>query len=135
MTDEQKAERRTVVENNRAWKAAEPVRLDYVKALLLRATPPKGTLRYATGEIVAKPDVAARGRDADVAGIFGARDGGQSWGRGLGAGLVDDVPDKRLPLILLAQVAGAVERDMSSGTWRHRYPVADRYLRFLVLSG
>lgn len=55
MTDEQKAERREVVENNKQWRAAEPVRREYLRGVLSRKTAPKGTLRYAVGEVLAAP--------------------------------------------------------------------------------
>jgi len=37
MTDEEKAERRLVIANNKAWRAAEPVRQEYVTRLLAKA--------------------------------------------------------------------------------------------------
>ena len=46
MTEEEKAERRTVIENNRAWDAAESVRVDFIKTLLKAKPAPKDTLRF-----------------------------------------------------------------------------------------
>ena len=34
LPEEAKAERREVIENNKAWRAAEPVRRDYIRTLL-----------------------------------------------------------------------------------------------------
>jgi ParB family chromosome partitioning protein len=42
LPDEAKAERREVIEHNKAWRAAEPVRRDYIRALLARTKVPKG---------------------------------------------------------------------------------------------
>lgn len=41
LTEQAKAERRWVIDHNRAWRAADPVRREYVKALLARKAPPK----------------------------------------------------------------------------------------------
>ncbi len=44
MTDEQKAERRTLIANNKAWDSAETVRRAWMaESFLTRTTPPKGT--------------------------------------------------------------------------------------------
>ncbi len=55
MTEDQKVERRLVVENNKAWRAAERVRRQFVRALLARKAAPKGGLRFATSFVVADP--------------------------------------------------------------------------------
>ncbi|PPI12786.1 hypothetical protein C5D04_11280 [Rathayibacter sp. AY1D2] len=41
MTDEQKAERRTLVANNKAWHAAETVRREWIASFLSRKTLPQ----------------------------------------------------------------------------------------------
>jgi ParB family chromosome partitioning protein len=137
MSDEQKAERRTVIANNRAWRDAEPVRLAHVQNLLRRATPPKGTMRYVTTEILTSPEMVARASGSDVAAIVGRDDADEArpWERHAATDLAEQATDKRLPLVLLAQVAAAFEGAMSPHTWRSRSDVAARYLRFLVSTG
>ncbi len=54
-TEEQKAERRLVVANNKAWDAAEEVRLAFVTELLHRRSTPKGTLRFVTETLLSDP--------------------------------------------------------------------------------
>ena len=46
MTEEQKAERRTVIENNRAWDSAETVRRDWLRDFATRKTAPKGAAQF-----------------------------------------------------------------------------------------
>jgi len=38
-----RAQRRDVIESNKAWRAAEPVRREWLRGLLARKTPPKGS--------------------------------------------------------------------------------------------
>ena len=71
MTDEQKAERRRVVTNNKAWEVATPVRREYVTELLARRSVPKGTLRYVTEVIMADPGGVAAGNGDRVASLIG----------------------------------------------------------------
>ena len=135
MSDEAKAERREVTENNRAWRAAEPVRREYVRALLGRKTPPKGTLRYVTEAIAGEPDRVGDGKEALLAELVGVESTGHR--RSIGAALVADATDARLPLVLLAQVATDCEQRMDVYVWRHprTYPEAGRYLAYLASTG
>jgi hypothetical protein len=68
LPEEAKAERREVIENNKAWRAAEPVRRDYIRSLLNAGKVPKGTLRFVTAEIMADPAEIGRGPDDLIAG-------------------------------------------------------------------
>jgi ParB family chromosome partitioning protein len=40
--DAARTQRRDVIESNKAWRAAEPVRREWLRGLLARKTPPKG---------------------------------------------------------------------------------------------
>ena len=46
MTEEEKAERRTIIENNKAWDAAEKVRRGFLKDLLAAKSMPKDALQF-----------------------------------------------------------------------------------------
>lgn len=48
MTEAQKAERRTVIANNKAWVSAEKVRREWLANFLKRKTPPKNAERWIT---------------------------------------------------------------------------------------
>lgn len=135
MTDEQKDERRTVIANNKAWDAATPVRAEWIRRLLGRKTPPPGTLRYVTAEIMASPDLLGRGSDDDLADLTGRTNDGPSWERPVAHALVETATDKALPLVLVAQWTAAIESGIGRHTWRHGDPRAARCLTFLAGTG
>ena len=134
MTDEQKVERRLVVEHNKQWRAAEPVRREYVRGLLARKTTPKGTLRYAVGEVLAAPERVGDGKDEILAGLVGV-EAESGWGRHVGPAHAARATEARLPLALLAQVAADREQTMDVHTWRRRDQATARYLSFLASTG
>lgn len=134
MTDDEKAERRQVIENNKAWKAAEPVRRRYVQGLLTSKKVPPGTLRYAVGEVLTAPDRVGEGSDTLLAELLGVK-ALTGYGRHVGSEVVAKLPDSRLPLGLLAQVAADNEHAMGTHTWRQRDPRSARWLTFLASAG
>jgi ParB family chromosome partitioning protein len=134
LPEEVKAERREVIENNKAWRAAEPVRREWVRGLLSRKAAPKGTLRYVTEEIVGRPDRVGDGTEGLVAELLGA-DVPTGYGRSVGAAHVTKVSDAQLPLALLVQVAADREQTMDVHTWRQRSTDAARWLAFLATTG
>lgn len=137
MTDEQKAERRRVVTNNKAWEVATPVRRQYVTALLARRSVPKGTLRYVTEVIMTDPGGVAAGSGDRVASLLGKDTiHPEAWNRSAAIALARDATDARLPLVLLAQVAASVEARFGERQgWRHPTPALVDYLRFLATCG
>lgn len=134
ITDEAKAERREVIENNKAWRAAEPVRRDFIRDLLARKTPPKDTLRFVTVEILTRPDRVGNGPDELLAELLGV-EAPSTYHRSIGVEHLTDVTDKRLPLALLAQVAADAEQATGVHTWRSPNPVIARWFEFLVSAG
>jgi ParB family transcriptional regulator, chromosome partitioning protein len=136
MTDEQKAERRHVVANNKAWEVATPVRRTYVTGLLARRSVPKGMLRYVTDVIMADPAGIAAGDGDQVAALIGKETHPGSWDRTAAITFGRDTIDSRLPLVLLAQVAASVEARFGERQgWRRPAPALGNYLRFLASCG
>jgi ParB family chromosome partitioning protein len=134
LPEEARAERREVIENNRAWRAAEPVRRKYIQSLLARPKPPACVLRFAVSEALADPNGFGRGSDELLAELTG-RPAPEGWGRKVGAQLAGDARDSRLPLALLAQIAADREAVMDVHIWRQRVAPAERWLSFLVETG
>jgi ParB family chromosome partitioning protein len=134
MSDEEKAERREVIENNKAWRAAEPVRRAHITGLLARKTPPKGTLRFATTAVLQRPDRVGDGSDELLAELLGV-EAPATWGRHVGAALLATTTEQRLPLALLAQVAADHEAAMGTNTWRTTSHIAAAWLSFLTTTG
>ena len=134
MTEDQKAERRKVIANNKKWKAATPVRHKHLSGLLTRKSAPKGTLRYVVGEVLTAPGRVGDARDSLMADLLGIKP--PSGGRRVAEAHLDKVSEAQLPLALLAQVAAAIEQSMDEHTWRQHSPVREAtYFMFLASTG
>ena len=137
-TEEQKAERRLVVANNKAWDAAEEVRLAFVTELLHRRTTPKGTLRFVTETLLSDPAVAISGDDRDLDKVLGCQQPreGDWWARPAATALLDQAtPDARLPMLLLAQVVAGIEATTRRSSWRTPSGRLARYFFYLESVG
>jgi ParB family transcriptional regulator, chromosome partitioning protein len=134
MSEEDKAARRRVIENNKAWKAAQPVRRQFVTELLARKKPPAGTLRYAVGEVLTEPDRVGDADDKLLAELTGVEIP-RGDDRRVGPGYLAKLSDARLPAGLLAQVAADNEHAMGVHTWRNPARRATRWLSFLISVG
>ena len=80
MTEEQKAERKTLIENNKAMLSAQVVRREFVTGLLAKKQPPKGWQYFTVHAITHHPETAS-GYDGEVAaGMVGAKvDEPKTW--------------------------------------------------------
>ncbi|HEX3565457.1 MAG TPA: hypothetical protein VHU17_08800, partial [Acidimicrobiales bacterium] len=137
-TEEQKAERRRVVANNKAWDMAAEVRRTFVTEVLKRRTIPKGTLRFVTETLLLDPAVATSGDDRDLDTILGHDEptDGDRWSRPAAAGLLAQATtDARLPMLLLAQVAAGIEATTGRASWRSPSDRLARYLTYLESVG
>ncbi|MGP8060671.1 MAG: ParB/RepB/Spo0J family partition protein [Acidimicrobiales bacterium] len=136
MTDEQKAERRAVIANNKAWPLAVEVRREFVGTLLARKSAPKGMLRYVTEAILSDPAVPNLGDDQALAALVGQESDGPSWDHQVGRALAAQAGDARLPLVLFAQVASAIEAsNQDKGAWRRPGESLALYLGYLAGCG
>ena len=139
LTEAAKADRRAVIEGNQAWRAAREVRRAFLRDLLARKAAPKGTLRYAVGTVVARPERLGDGNEDLVADLLGVQVPSRNeWSQGRHAApqVASHVLDARLPLVLLAQVAADAETAMHDHTWRDARPAqAARWLTWLASVG
>ena len=123
MTDEQKAERRILIANNKAWASAEVVRREWLTTLLSRKTLPKDAAAViATGLTVHRQAVSLATRDGNTLAheLLGIERGGY-WQADKLAALVEQTPAKAQH-VALAVVLGAIESVTSKQTWRHPPP-------------
>jgi ParB family chromosome partitioning protein len=134
MTDDDKTKRREVIENNKAWRAAEPVRHSYIQELLTRKKVPDGTLRYLVTEIITEPHRVGDADERLLAELLGVDDTGRSYPQA-GPRYVTKLTDARLPFGLLVQVAADNEQTMGVHTWRHKNVRAARWLTYLQTVG
>jgi hypothetical protein len=87
-------------------------------------------------EIMRWPERVGNGKDTLLGELVGTDARAGNWGREIGAQLVAKATDKRLPLVLLAQVAADLEASMGVHTWRQHRPHEEaRWLTFLASTG
>lgn len=133
MTDEQKAERKTLIANNKEWDAAEAVRREWVTTFLTRKTLPKDAMTVIATLLAS-----------------GGYDLGQSIGHGNGQaqaflgierGYGDKLADyltahpTRAAHVAVAIVLGGIEQETSRTTWRYPRPEKAVYFQTLQAWG
>ena len=138
MSEEQKAERRTLIANNKAWDSAETVRRAWLaESFLTRTSPPKGAetfiaLAVAHGE---HPDDAYR-LHADLS-AKGAETTGEDWERRYNAksnltARADAAAPRQVLMLALALLVCEWESATSRNTWRRPSDRDRRYLTALI---
>ncbi|MET3370608.1 UNVERIFIED_CONTAM: ParB family chromosome partitioning protein [Jeotgalibacillus campisalis] len=135
MTEEQKAERKTLIANNKAMESATTVRREFVKTLLAKKQAPKGWQYFTVHAITHHSDVA-RTYDGEVAAeMVSAKTGGQkSWGWNP---LKDHVAKStaRPEFSLIALVCAGYEKTIAKDSWRSPSQSHRDYLNQLVTWG
>lgn len=121
MTDEQKAERRELIANNKAWASAETVRREWLTAFLGRKSLPKDAglfvARGLTSNRTTVADAMSRGNSLAHT-LLGVEHDGGMWSGDKLAALVDANPGKA-SVVTLAVVLAGIESHTSKDTWRH----------------
>lgn len=133
MTEVQKAERKTLIANNKAWASAETVRREWLTQLLSRKTLPKDAATViAHGLTVHRRDVGSAASNGNNLAheLLGIERGG-SWDVDKLHALVEHSPAKAQH-VSLAVVLGGIEDSTSKNTWR--YPEASKVNYFHQLA-
>lgn len=120
MTDEQKAERKTLIANNKAWTSAETVRREWLATFLSRKTLPKDAAQFiAQGLTVHGLNVGSAARDGNSLAhtLMGVERGGY-YDRNKLSGIVEATPSKAQH-VALAVVLGGIEASTSKLSWRN----------------
>ena len=135
MSDEQKAERKTLIANNKAMESATTVRRDWVKTLLSRKTAPKGWQYFTVHAITHHPETAS-GYDGKVAAeMIGAKfEDSDRWAWNP---LRDHVAGSkaRPEISLIALVCAGYEKTIAKDSWRSASERHADYLGQLVAWG
>ena len=136
MTDEQKAERKTLIANNKAMESATTVRRDWVKTLLAaRKTAPKGWQYFTVHAITHHPETAS-GYDGKVAAeMIGATfEDSDRWAWNP---LRDHVAKSttRPEISLIALVCAGYEKTIVKDSWRSPSQTHRDYLNQLITWG
>jgi ParB family chromosome partitioning protein len=135
MTDEQKAERKTLIANNKAAESATTVRREFVKTLLAKKQPPKGWQYFTAHALTHHPETAS-GYDGKVAAeMVGAKsEESDRWGWNP---LRDHVAAStaRPEFSLIALVCAGYEKTIAKDSWRSPSQTHRDYLNQLVTWG
>ncbi len=131
--DKARADRRKVIECNKAWPSATKVRRAWLRTLLAHKSPPKGAAGFVAAEL-------AHGEQA-LGGALGY--GGNSVLHELVGVKTKDAlaeaasraSDGRAQVLALAFVLAAYEAATSNDTWRRHSTGTSRYFAFLAANG
>lgn len=135
MTDEQKAERRTLIENNKLMLSATIVRREWVGALLAKKQAPKGWQYFTVHAITHHPEVVSgyEGKVAtDMLGVKVTESDNWAWNP-----LRDHVAKAttRPEFSLIALICAGYEKTIAKDSWRSPHQSHRDYLNQLVLWG
>lgn len=130
-----KAERKDVIESNKAWDAAEPVRRGWLANFAARKTAPKGSAPFIARVVTEHPEVVASvGGSQLAAEWFGLTHSGWGYGNGWAA-LVEKATDGRAQVITVARLLASLEKATSRQSWRTVHAATADYLKFLAANG
>lgn len=128
--EQAKAERRDVIESNKAWDAAEVVRREWVKMFLTRKSAPKGSAALiATGIAASGWEYRADVTDHNVPGVAAA------FGVEVSAEQIAKATEGRAQVIALGRVLAGYEARTSRNSWRSVNAGTATYLTFLAAHG
>jgi ParB family chromosome partitioning protein len=136
MTDEQKAERRTLIANNKEWASAETVRREWLAALVNRKQLPEGAAQVITSGLTThRQSVGTAVRDGSaLAHAFLGVERASYFEADKLAALVDETPTKAQH-VALAIVLGGIEESITRQTWRTPSHTAAVYFQQLATWG
>ncbi|WP_461165339.1 ParB/RepB/Spo0J family partition protein [Arthrobacter sp. R4-81] len=131
MTDEEKAARREVIENNKAMDSAEVVRRDFVKALLSRKALPKNTQKFIAHTIAHSSYILTKAlnKTSLTAELLGTGDAHGEFKAYV------DKPTTKPETVTLATMITAYEANIDRTSWRNRYSDSRYYLTQLTAWG
>jgi ParB family chromosome partitioning protein len=129
----QRAERRRVIANNKAWRSAEVVRREWLTTFAARKSAPKGTTALLGYVITHRHDDLARAAHSghQMARHLLGLTADQFSGRQVISDLIDAAATGRANVITLTVALAAIEDATDTDTWRHPRPHVARYLRAL----
>lgn len=136
MTDDEKAERKTLIANNKAWASAEIVRREWLTEFLSRKTLPKDAAAViAQGLTIHRRAVGTAATEGNTLAhtLLGIERGGY-WDADKLATIIEHTPGKAQH-VSLAVVLGGIEDSTSKNTWRHPEPSKALYLSQLAAWG
>lgn len=138
--EEARAQRRDVIQSNKAWDSAETVRRNWLRTFLARKAAPKTAAGFIAGSL-ARTDHAVTsaltGGNRLAHDLLGLPDRAPTLGRRAPAmvELVGKASDERAQMIALGLLLAAYEEATSRNSWRTVSDSTTRYLRYLEANG
>ncbi|MEV2240110.1 ParB N-terminal domain-containing protein [Micromonospora sp. NPDC049891] len=138
--EEARAQRRDVIQSNKAWDSAETVRRNWLRTFLARKIAPKTAAGFIAGSL-ARADHAVTsaltGGNRLANDLLGLPDQAPTLGRRAPAmvELVGKASDERAQMIALGLLLAAYEEATSRNLWRSVSDSTTRYLRYLEANG
>jgi ParB family chromosome partitioning protein len=134
-----RAERRDVIDSNRAWVSAETVRRTWLREFLARKTPPRTAAMFIASSL-ASGDFALRQAMEDGNKLaHELLDAGEPGGYSHRGKAVDDLleraTDARALMLALGLILAAFEAATGKNSWRSVNAATARYLRYLQVNG
>ncbi|OJV22889.1 MAG: hypothetical protein BGO26_00125 [Actinobacteria bacterium 69-20] len=137
MSEEERAARREVVANNKAWKSAETVRREWLATFAKRKTAPKSAAAFIA-RVMLDGYTSNKAREQGhrlAADILGAKAHSNPTGwhtatETLAAQVAKAAPARATQIALVIGLA-AVEDGTHTGTWRNAYGVTRDYFAFI----
>lgn len=137
MTDEQKAERKELIANNKAWVSAEVVRREWLAGVLGRKTLPKDASHFVATALTAHRTTVASGLSGGnrlAAVLLGLDAQDSEWGQSPIDPVAETQP-ARAGHVALAVMLGAIEASTCKHTWRQPSGTARSYFAQIAAWG
>jgi len=127
-------ERREVIDNNKAWRSAETVRLDWLRTFLTRKTLPKQGAAFSAATLTRDPYLLTGTNAREVAAdlLAPTKEGPAHV---VLAGLIDKASEARTHVLTLGLILGASEAATSVQSWRTVDTGTQGYLTYLSECG
>lgn len=126
--EQAKAERREVIDNNKAWESAETVRREWVAQYLTRKTAPKDAAPFVALAL-------AKGWSGAEVGHQGVDQMLSTLGVDASPEAVEKASNARAHVLTLARVLAAYERQTDRNNWRHPTTSTRDYLTWIATQG
>ncbi|WFE53008.1 ParB N-terminal domain-containing protein [Micromonospora sp. WMMD1155] len=135
MTEEEKAERRRVIENNKAMEIANTVRREWLATFLTAKTPPKGTAKLIAEMLADSGYVLSTWINGGRKMLDDLLSPGKARRPGTKRVPARGVSDGRYSVISLAAIAAANESGITRSSWRAPDPTVGKWLQWCVANG
>ncbi|MFY1595957.1 ParB/RepB/Spo0J family partition protein [Micromonospora sp. WMMD737] len=135
MTEQEKAERRMVIENNKAMEVANTVRREWLATFLTAKTPPKGTAKLIAEMLADSGYILSTWVNGGRKMLDELLSPGKTKRPGTKRVPARGVSDGRYSVISLTAIAAANESGITRSSWRAPDPAVAKWLQWCVSNG